>query len=155
MEEIDENPINPGVPESKGQSEQKDTPAPGQQEEKSQVDNEIDKDARMWSMFCHLGGLAGIIPLFPVIGSIIVPFIIWQVKKDDHMFINENGKEALNFQLSIFIYYMASLVLCFACLGFILLPAVFIFKVIFVIIASLRANEGKSFRYPLCIRFIM
>ena len=153
MEEKNKDSIEPEVSKSQNQSERTDV-SKGQQEQKSNVDVEIDKDARMWSMFCHLGGLAGMIPVCPVIGSVIVPFIIWQIKKDEHKFIDENGKESLNFQLSVFLYYIASFILCFACIGFVLVPAVVIFKVVFVIIASLRANEGRAFRYPLCIRFI-
>ncbi len=65
---------------------------------------EIDKDSRMWAMFCHLGGIAGLLPIMPLFGSVILPLILWQVKKEQHTFIDEQGKEALNFQISILIY---------------------------------------------------
>ena len=115
---------------------------------------ELNKDARMWAMFCHLAGVGGLIPVVPVIGSIIVPLIIWQVKKDDFKFVDEQGKEAVNFQISILIYAFVAGLLCFACAGFALLPAVYIVDVVLLIIAALKANDGHHYKYPLTIRFI-
>ncbi|MFH1719571.1 MAG: DUF4870 domain-containing protein [Planctomycetota bacterium] len=115
---------------------------------------ELNQDARMWGMFCHLAGVGGLLPVVPVIGSIIVPLIIWQIKKDDFGFVGEHGKEAVNFQISILIYAVVAGVLCFACAGFVLLPAVYIFDFVCLLIAALRANDGQRYRYPLCIRLI-
>jgi hypothetical protein len=115
---------------------------------------EINKDARMWGMICHLAGLGGLIPIVPVIGSIIGPLIVWQIKKDEFGFVNDQGKEAVNFQISILIYAIVSALLCFACVGFVLLPAVYIFDLIFLLIAAVKANDGEHYRYPLTIRFI-
>ena len=112
---------------------------------------EPDKDAKMWAMFCHLAGLATY--LMPL-GGIIAPLIIWQIKKDEHPFINENGKEALNFQISIFIYFVVAFLLVFAFIGFFLVPAVVVFNLVLLIIAGIKANNGESYQYPLCIRFI-
>jgi uncharacterized Tic20 family protein len=125
-----------------------------QRVEPSQPSKEIDKDARMWAMFCHLGGLAMFIPVLPVIGNVIAPLIIWQIKKDDYPFVNEQGKEAVNFQISMLIYGLVAGLLCFACIGLILLPAVVVVDVIFLLIAAVKANEGYHYRYPLTIRFI-
>jgi uncharacterized Tic20 family protein len=115
---------------------------------------ELDKDTKMWAMFCHLAGLAGyVVPI--ILSGIIAPLIIWQIKKDDHPFLDENGKEAVNFQISIGIYAFVSILLIAAfCIGAILLTAVSIFDVVFMIIAAVKANNGESYRYPLCIRFI-
>jgi uncharacterized Tic20 family protein len=115
---------------------------------------ELNKDARMWAMFCHIAGLAGLIPITPVLGSIIAPLIIWQIKKDEFEFVDEHGKEALNFQISILIYALGAGLLCFACVGFFLLPVVYIFDLIFLLIAAVKANNGEHYRYPICIRFI-
>jgi len=122
--------------------------------EKEKTGKELNKDARMWAMICHLGGLGGLIPVVPVIGSVIAPLIIWQVKKDEDPFIDEQGKEAVNFQISILIYALVSGLLCFACVGFVLLPAVYIFDLIFLLIAAVKTNDGHHYRYPLTIRFI-
>lgn len=115
---------------------------------------EINKDARMWAMFCHLAGLCGLIPIVPVIGSVIGPLIVWQIKKDEFDFVADQGKEAVNFQISILIYAIVSGLLCFACVGFVLLPAVYIFDLIFLLIAAVKANDGEHYRYPLTFRFI-
>jgi uncharacterized Tic20 family protein len=114
---------------------------------------EINRDARMWAMICHLAGLAGyVVPV--VISGIIAPLIVWQIKKEDDPFIDVNGKEAVNFQISVGIYALVSIPLCFVCVGLITLPAVAIFNLVFLIIAAIKANNGEQYRYPLCIRFI-
>jgi uncharacterized Tic20 family protein len=115
---------------------------------------EINKEARMWGMICHLAGLGGLIPIVPIIGSVIGPLIVWQIKKEEFGFVADQGKEALNFQISILMYAIVSGLLCFACVGFVLLPAVYIFDLIFLLIAAVKANDGEHYRYPLTIRFI-
>jgi uncharacterized Tic20 family protein len=115
---------------------------------------EINKDARMWAMWCHLSGLAGLLPVIPGIGCVIAPLIIWQMKKEVSPFVDENGKEALNFQISILIYGVVAGLLIFACVGIVLLPAVVVFDIVFLIIAALKANSGEHYRYPLTIRFV-
>jgi len=120
----------------------------------TEMSEEINKDSRMWAMFCHLAGLAGfVVPV--ILSGIIAPLIIWQIKKDDHPFIDEHGKEALNFQISIGIYALVSLLLIpVFCIGAFLLTAVGIFNLVFLLIAAIKANNGFHYRYPLCIRFI-
>jgi len=113
---------------------------------------EINKDARMWAMICHLAGLAGIV--IPFVGSIVAPLVVWQIKKDDYPFVDEQGKEAVNFQISMTIYGLIAAVLAFMCVGFVLLPAVAVFDLIFLLIAAVKANNGHHYRYPLTIRFI-
>ncbi|MHC4323596.1 MAG: DUF4870 domain-containing protein [Planctomycetota bacterium] len=120
----------------------------------AEANEELSKDARMWAMFCHLGGLAGLIPITPAFGSIIAPLVIWQIKKDEFGFVDEHGKEALNFQISILIYALVAGFLCFFCIGLVLLPAVYIFDLIFMLIAAVKSNNGEHYRYPICIRFI-
>jgi hypothetical protein len=120
----------------------------------TEVSKEVNKDARMWAMFCHLVGLAAFSTIFPIFGGAIGALIIWQIKKDEHPFVNEQGKEAVNFQISILIYELVAGLLIFACVGAFLLPAVMIFDIVFLIIAAIKANDGFHYRYPLCIRFI-
>jgi uncharacterized Tic20 family protein len=115
---------------------------------------ELDRDARMWAMFCHLAGVGGLLPIVPVLGSLIAPLIIWQIKKDDFKFVDEHGKEAVNFQISILIYALVAGLLCFVCAGFVLLPAVYILDVVLLVIAAIKANDGQHYRYPLTIRLI-
>jgi uncharacterized Tic20 family protein len=113
---------------------------------------EIEKDARLWGMLCHLLGLAGLI--MPVVGNIVGPLVIWQIKKDEFPFVDEQGKEAVNFQISMTIYGVISGVLTIVCVGFFMLAAVYIVDLVFLLIAAVKANNGQSYRYPLTIRFI-
>jgi|WetSurMetagenome_2_1015567.scaffolds.fasta_scaffold204611_2 uncharacterized protein len=116
------------------------------------TNTETNKDARMWGMLCHLAGLAGFV--IPGVGFVIGPLVIWIIKKDEFPFVNEHGKEAVNFQISMLIYAIIAGLLCFACVGFVLLPAVGIVDLIFLIIAAIKTNNGEKYRYPLTIRFI-
>ena len=71
-------------------------------------------DERTWAMFCHLSTLAGwIIPF----ANLIAPLVIWLVKKDQYPMVDDQGKEALNFQINITIYELGSLVLCLVIIG--------------------------------------
>jgi uncharacterized Tic20 family protein len=121
---------------------------------KSPPSKEIDKDARMWAMFCHLAGLCALLPIIPVIGGVVGPLIIWQVKKDTNPFIDEQGKEAVNFQISILMYFLISIFLCIVCVGAFLVAATIFIFFVFLLIAAVKANNGYHYRYPLTIRFI-
>ena len=103
-------------------------------------------------MFLHLAGLCHYICLIPGAG-VILPLVLWHVKKEDSPYIDEHGKEAVNFQISILIYFAVSVALCFAIIGFVLVPAVLLFQLVTCIIAAVRANDGGMMRYPLTIRF--
>ena len=109
------------------------------------------RDERMWAMFCHLSGLAGFV--FPF-GNIIAPLVIWLVKKEEYPMVNEHGKEALNFQISMTIYILASIILIILVIGIALLIILSLFSLIVIIIASIKANEGEKYRYPITIRFL-
>ncbi len=111
------------------------------------------RSERQWAMGCHLIALCGIVLPIPA-ANLIGPLILWLVKREDGAFIDEQGKESLNFQISLFIYAMGCLLLTVIGIGFLLLFALALFGFVFVIIASIKANEGTSFRYPICIRFI-
>lgn len=109
------------------------------------------KQERTWGMLCHLSALAAFI--FPL-GNIFGPLIVWLVKKDESPFIDDQGKESLNFQISFTIYCIFAAILTVIFIGIILLIALGIAFLILVIIASVKANEGEEFRYPFTIRLI-
>jgi uncharacterized Tic20 family protein len=109
------------------------------------------KQERTWAMLCHLGALAGYIIPF---GNIIAPLIIWMVKKDESDLVKDQGKESLNFQISLAIGYLICIPLFFILIGFFLMIALGIYALVMIIIASMKANEGQKYRYPICIRFI-
>ena len=110
-----------------------------------------DKDERMWGMFCHLSALSGFIIPF---GNIIGPLIIYSMKKEEYAFVVDQGKESLNFQISVLIYLIISGILVLAVVGIFMLAAVGLFSLIFTVVAAVRALDGEYYRYPLCIRFI-
>jgi uncharacterized Tic20 family protein len=117
------------------------------------VENEtpVNKDENMWAMFCHLSALVGFVIPF---GNIIAPLVIWTLKKDEYPHVNDQGKEAINFQLSITVYILISVVLVFVVIGIPLLIILGIFSLIMTVIAALNANDGNKYRYPFTIKFI-
>ena len=92
--------------------------------------------------------------LITFVSSFIGPLVIWLLKKDESAFVADHAKEVLNFHLSVLIYAAAAFVSVFVLVGFVLVPALAIFVFVVTIIGAIRANEGKIYRYPLCIRFI-
>ena len=109
-----------------------------------------DREVRLWGMFAHLSAFAGFLIPF---GNIIGPLVVWQVKKD-LPFVDEQGKEALNFQITVSIAVVVCLFLMFILIGFLLLPLVAITSFVFTLIAGLKANNGENYRYPIALRFI-
>ena len=109
-------------------------------------------DENMWAMLCHLTALSGFVGV--PFGNIIGPLLIWQIQKDKFPIVIAHGKESLNFQISVTMYAIAAGLLIFACVGFVLLPAVIVASIVFTIIATVKANNGEAYRYPLTIRFI-
>lgn len=108
-------------------------------------------DERMWAMFCHLSALSGFIIPF---GNVIAPLIIWILKKEEYPLVDDQGKEAINFQISMTIYIIASVILIIIVIGIPLLILLGLFELIVIVIASIKANEGTRYRYPLTIRFL-
>jgi uncharacterized Tic20 family protein len=102
-------------------------------------------------MIAHLSALVGLIA-----GGLIFlgPLIVYLVKKDEHPFIADQSREALNFNLSVFLYIIASAILIIVVIGIIMLPVVAIAWLVLTIMAAVRANNGESYRYPATIRLV-
>ncbi len=90
----------------------------------------------------------------PIIVGFWAPLLIWILKKDSSSFIDAEGKEALNFQISLFIYYSVCILLTVIIIGAIVLPFLWIFSVVVMVMAALQVNKGGGYKYPLCIRLI-
>ena len=110
------------------------------------------RDVRTWNVLCHATALAGF--FVPWAGHILGPLIVWLAKRSDSPEIDENGKESLNFQISMLIYNVIGGVLCLVLVGFIILAILHILNLVLVIIASIQTSEGKFYRYPMTIRLI-
>src|SRR3954447_13119498 len=95
--------------------------------------------------------LALISHIVTVVSQFIAPLIIYLVKKDESSFVAAHAKESLNFQLTVLI---AIIVLVLTIVGILLLWLIGIYVFVLVIIATIRASEGKLYRYPFTIRFI-
>ena len=124
----------------------------------SWVTGEISRDACMWAMFCHLAGFVGLSPILPIFGSVVAPFVIWQLKRDEFSFVDEQGRRAVNFQLSMLLYgFIGAFVCLVSIIGIPLVPFVFgvagLVDLFFVLTAAVKANSGEHYRYPLTIRF--
>jgi uncharacterized protein len=117
-------------------------------------------EARTWIVGCHLAALLGLV--LPSFGALIGPLVVWLLKKADDPRIDANGREALNFQLSIFIYSWALGVIgaltWFILIGFAFFGAailVGLFGVIMAIVAAVKASSGQDhYRYPLTLRLL-
>jgi len=106
---------------------------------------------RNLALACHLSTFAGYV--FPF-GNIIAPLVIYLVKKDESAFVRFNAAEALNFQITITLLFIISVILAFVLVGFLLMLILAIFDLIVTIMATVRASEGKTFFYPLSMRFV-
>ena len=105
-------------------------------------------DDRTWGLLAHLSAvLAYLAGGMTFLG----PLIVWIIKKDQSPFVDDQGKEALNFQLSVLI---ASLICTVTCVGLILVPFIVVGNIVFSIIAAMEANKGVYYRYPYTIRLI-
>jgi uncharacterized Tic20 family protein len=115
------------------------------------AEKDANKEERMWALFTHLSALAGLtaIPLAHILG----PLIIWLIKREEMPLVDRNGKEAMNFQISMTIYALVTIPLMFVIIGIPLFLALVVADIVFVIMASIKTNEGKEFHYPLAIPF--
>lgn len=109
-------------------------------------------EIRNWSVLCHASALLGL--FFHFFGHLLGPLIVWLIKRDMSPEIDANGKESLNFQISMLIYDVIAGILCIVLIGIPILIALWVLNTVLVIIASVKTSEGKFYRYPLTIRFL-
>ena len=119
----------------------------------------ISPEERNWALAGHISALAGL--LTGGIGNIVGPLIVWLVKKETMPFAAAEAKEALNFNISWLLWGLiigvSAVLLTFVLIGILLWPVLiiqWIAWVVLCIVAGIRAGEGKSYRYPLTVRFI-
>lgn len=118
----------------------------------NEKNKENEKQAHTWGMLSHLTALSLFLGI--PFGNIIGPLVIWLVKKDEFPFVDEQGKESLNFQISMTIYAIASIILSLFIIGFFLLGLLAIAELVLVIMASVKASNGEKYEYPFTIRFL-
>jgi uncharacterized Tic20 family protein len=108
-------------------------------------------EARNWAMGAHIAALAGLIVPF---GNLIGPLVVWLVKRDESALVDREGKESLNFQISMTIYMFVSALLILVLIGLPLLFVVAIVDLVLTIVAASKASNGVPYRYPMTIRFL-
>jgi uncharacterized protein len=107
---------------------------------------------RQWAFAAHLAALAGV--LMPFGGNILGPLIVWQLKKNEMPFVDDQGKEALNFQITVGLAILVAFVLTFVIVGLILLPVIIIGALALTVYGAIQANNGETYRYPVALRLI-
>jgi uncharacterized Tic20 family protein len=102
-------------------------------------------------MLAHLAAFAFFICPF---GNVIGPLVVWLVKRDQSAFVADQGKEALNFNISVLLAALVCGVLVFILIGILLGVALFIFWLAMTIVAAIKASEGARYRYPFTLRLV-
>ena len=149
---MSENPFDPS------QASAPPPPPPPSQDHPSGIVAE----QRQWAMFAHLSAILGAVLTSGIggWGTFLGPLIIWLLKKDTMPFVDDQAKEALNYNITVAIVFFALWVLVFITLGIGLLIAIPAWIVIgiawlvFTIIAAIKANDGVSYRYPFTMRLV-
>lgn len=145
----------------------------------------LDLSTRRWGMSCHLSGLLAILVCsvapIPFLGALF-PYVVWKMGRDRHPFIDEQGREAINFQLSMSIYLLVGIILwaflafttCMAVisgtsssqnivsnafswllvLGFVAIALFAAFMIALIGFAAVKASRGQTYRYPFNLRFL-
>jgi uncharacterized Tic20 family protein len=105
---------------------------------------------RFWGGAAHWSAFIGAWLALAFVG----PLVVWLVKGEESPHIRREAVEALNFNLSVLLYGVIAGVLLLVLIGFVLLPLVGLFWLVFAVIGSVKAVNGESYRYPLTIRFV-
>lgn len=104
-----------------------------------------DSDQRLWATLAHVGG---------IFFSFVPPLVIWLVFKERGRFVAEQSKEALNWQITLVIGYIAAFILSFIWIGLLIYPLIWIAALVFGILAAVATNRGDAYRYPVALRLI-
>ncbi len=102
-------------------------------------------DDRNMAMLAHLLG---------IVSGFVGALIIWLIKKDQSPFVDEQGKEALNFQITVMIGFVGSWILMFVLIGMLLIPLLLIANLVFCILAAVAVSKGNHYKYPFAIRLL-
>ena len=119
-------------------------------------------EERQWAMFAHLSALLGGLLTGAVggWGSFLGPLIIWLLKKDTMPFVNDQAKEALNFNITVSAIFLILGILTVITLfigAIVTVPLAIIIGItalVFIVIASIKANDGVAYRYPFSVRLV-
>ncbi len=111
---------------------------------------DVPNTVRNWAMAAHISAFAVLVVGIPVVG----PLVVWLLKREEHPFVDEQGKEAVNFNLSMLLYGIVAGILVLVGIGLVLLPVVLVAWFVLTVIAAVKAANGEHHRYPVTIRFV-
>lgn len=109
------------------------------------VEQTPSKDEQNLAMLAHLLG---------IVSGFIGALIIWLIKREQSAFINEQAREALNFQITLMIGYVIAYILTFILIGVLLIPVLVITNLVLCILAAVAVSEGKHYKYPFALRLL-
>lgn len=115
------------------------------------MNNQFSTEETTWGMICHFS--AFVFFLIPL-GNIIGPLVVWILRKKQFPFVMDQGKESLNFQLSMTLYALVSSLLISVMIGVVLLVIIGIITIVFTIVAGIKAKDGIYYRYPFTLNII-
>jgi len=141
MEETNREPSGP-PPAAEDQGGSQLAPEPAEDESARQP--ETSRDARNMAMLCHVLGIVGF----------FAPLVIWLIEREKHRFVDEHGRDAMNYQISLLLYYLVSSLLAFFLIGIFMLWVLTGAHVILIVIGAVKARHGKPWHYPIAISFI-
>jgi uncharacterized Tic20 family protein len=112
-----------------------------------------------WPMLCHLSALAALI--LPAGGHLLGPLVVWLIRKNNSPRVDAEGKESLNFQLSITLYSallgvlgVATLIILVGFLFLALATLVYVAGLVLAVYAAIETSNGRTYRYPFCLRLL-
>jgi hypothetical protein len=120
--------------------------------ENSSVKNNEESQERIWGMLCHLTALLGLVGI--PFGNLFGPLLVWLYKKKAYAMVDKQGRESLNFQLTMTILVLIAALLIYLKIGMMLIFVLASINVVLVLIASVQSYRGETFRYPFRIRFL-
>jgi len=115
------------------------------------IEVEASKDERNWAVILHLSPLAGY--FIPLLGFIL-PLLIWLLKKDESPYLNQQGKEVINFLITLVIAVTVAALLTIIVIGLLLLLILWVYAIVATIVAAVQTSKGANFRYPYILRLI-
>ncbi|HVO47141.1 MAG TPA: DUF4870 domain-containing protein [Steroidobacteraceae bacterium] len=110
------------------------------------------QDERTWGMLAHLAAFTGL--LVPVVGNIAGPLVVWLAKRERSAFISAQGREALNFNITVVLGMLVCGILAFVLIGLLLGLVLFVYWLVATLVAGIKAGEGVRYRYPVAFRFV-
>ena len=113
---------------------------------------QVSKEEQNWAMICHLSALAGFLIPF---GNIVGPLIVWLIKRAEMPLVDSNGKEALNFQITVSIAIAVCIPLMFVLIGIPIMIIIALGALILTIMAAVKISNGElEYRYPFALRLL-